>query len=65
MARHLDIEDLYADALAVVRSLDMRRLPRRLPEAITLLPSDLADRGFGPDQLIARIRDALPQGERD
>jgi Domain of unknown function DUF29 len=59
MAQHLDTAELYADALAVVRSLDMRRLGRLLPEAIALTPSDLADRAFGPDQLLDRIRSAL------
>ena len=66
MAQHLDIADLYADALAVVRSLDMRRPGRRLPEAVALAPSDLADRAFGPDQLLARIGEALDaEGGRD
>jgi hypothetical protein len=59
MAQHLDLAGLYADALAVVRSLDMRRPGRRLPEAITLAPSDLADRSFGPEQMLARIGEAL------
>ena len=57
---------LYADALAVVRSLDMRRPGRPLPEAIVLAPSDLADHAFGPDQLLARIAEALDaEGGRD
>ena len=59
MAQHLATAELYADALAVVRSLDMRRPGRRLPEAITLAPSDLADRSFGPEQMLARIGEAL------
>jgi hypothetical protein len=63
MAQHLGLDELYADALAVVRSLDMRRPARRLPEAVTLLPSDLADRGFGSNELMARIRAALPPEE--
>jgi len=62
MAQHLELADLYADALAVVRSLDMRRPGRRLPEAIALAPSDLADRAFGPDQLLARVGEALDAG---
>ena len=66
MAQHLDTADLYADAVAVVRSLDMRRPGRRLPEAVALAPSDLADRAFGPDQLLARIGEALDaEGGRD
>ena len=66
MAQNLDFPELYTDALAVVRSLDMRRPARRLPEAITLAASDLADRAFGPDQLLARIREALEtEGGRD
>jgi hypothetical protein len=32
MAQHLELARLYADALTVVRSLDMRRPGRRLPE---------------------------------
>jgi hypothetical protein len=60
MAQHLGIDELYADTLAVVRSLDMRRPARRLPETVSLLPSDLADRGFGPEQLMERIRAAMP-----
>jgi hypothetical protein len=47
MAQHLELADLYADALAVVRSLDMRRPGLPLPEAVALAPSDLADRAFG------------------
>ena len=62
MAQHLGIAELYTDALAVVRALDMRRPGRRLPEAIALAPSDLADRAFGPDQLLARIGEALDAG---
>jgi hypothetical protein len=62
MAQHLDAAELYADALAVVRSLDMRRPGRRLPEAVALAPSDLADRAFGPDQLLARVAAALDAG---
>ena len=62
MAQHLDLPGLYADALAVVRSLDMRRPGRLLPEAITLAPSDLADRAFGPDELLARIGEAPDAG---
>ena len=62
MAQNLDIVDLYADALAVVRSLDMRRPGRLLPEAITLAPSDLADRACGPDELLARIGEAPDAG---
>ena len=67
MAQHLDTADLHADALALVRSLDMRRPARRLPKAVELTPSDLADRVFGPDQLLARIREALDaeEGGRD
>jgi hypothetical protein len=64
MARHLDVAELYADALAVARSLDMRRPGRRLPEAIALAPADLADRAFGPDQLLARIAEGLDTGGR-
>ena len=38
----------------------------RLPEAVALAPPDLADRAFGPDQLLARIREALDaEGGRD
>ena len=62
MAQHLDTAELYADALAVVRSLDMRQPGRRLPDAVALAPSDLADRAFGPDQLLARIGEALGAG---
>lgn len=66
MAQHLDVAGLYADALAAVRSLDMLRPGRRLPEAVALAPSDLADRAFGPDQLLARIGEALDaEGGRD
>ncbi|MBD0275947.1 MAG: DUF29 family protein, partial [Acetobacteraceae bacterium] len=66
MAQHLGIAELYTDALAVVRALDMRRPGRRLPEAIALAPSDLADRAFGPDRLLARIGEALDaEGGRD
>jgi hypothetical protein len=66
MAQHLDVVELYADALAVVRSLDMHRPGRRLPEAIALAPSDVADRRFGPDQLLARIGEAVDaEGGRD
>ena len=65
MAQHLDTAGLYADALAVVRSLDMRRPRRPLPEAIVLAPSDLADRAFGPDQMLARIAGALDGCGRD
>ena len=62
MAQHLDLAELYTNALVVVRSLDMRRPGRRLPEAVALAPSDLADRAFGPDQLLARIGEALGAG---
>ncbi len=66
MAQHLDLPGLYTNALAVVRSLDMRRPGRRLPEAVALAPSDLADRAFGPDQLLARIGEALDaEDDRD
>jgi hypothetical protein len=64
MARHLELAKLYADVLAVVRPLDMRRPGRLLPDSITLAPSDLADRAFGPDQLLARIAEALDTGGR-
>lgn len=60
MAQHLGIDDLYTDALAVIRTLDMRRSPLPLPEAITLTAEDVRDRGFGPDQLLARIRAVQP-----
>ena len=66
MAQHLDLAELYTNALAVVRSLDMRRPGGRLPEAVALAPPDLADRAFGPDQLLARIGEALDaEGGRD
>jgi Domain of unknown function DUF29 len=66
MAQHPDAAGLYATALAVVRSLDMPRPGRPLPEAIMLAPSDLADHAFGPDQLLARIAEALDtEGHRD
>ena len=44
--RALEAGTGFADALAVVRSLDMRRPGRRLPEGIALAPPDLADRAF-------------------
>ena len=59
MAQHLDVTEVYANALAVVRSLDMRRPGLPLPEAVALAPSDLADRAFGPDRLLARVGEAL------
>ena len=66
MAQHVDAAELYADALAAVRSLDMRRPAGRLPEAVALAPSDLADRAFGPGQLLARVGEALDaEGCRD
>ena len=60
MAQHLDLPDLYADALALVRSLDMARPPRRLPAVIALDPELLWRRDFGPDELLTRIRAGLP-----
>ncbi len=42
MAQHLDAAELYADALAVVRSLDMRRPGLPLPEAAQAVRLGLA-----------------------
>lgn len=58
MAQHLDPTADYTDARDLVLLLDMRVPPQPLPERITLSVADLYDRGFGPDQLIARLTEA-------
>jgi hypothetical protein len=60
MAQYLDLEDLYAEALALLHDLDMRAPPAPLPDRITLAPAEIASRSFGAEDLLARIRAALP-----
>lgn len=58
MAQRLEPDQLYTRARQRVLDLDMETPPRPLPGRIRLNVDDLYDRGFGPDQLLARIAEA-------
>jgi len=63
MAQHLDLPGLHAEALEHVLDLDMRVPPAPLPPRVELTPAEVTGRGFGVDDLLARIRPAPPPAE--
>jgi Domain of unknown function DUF29 len=60
MAQHLDLPELYAAALEHVRDTSMPVPPRPLPEVVELRPADIIGRDVKVDDLLARLRAALP-----
>jgi hypothetical protein len=61
MRRRLDVAEMYAEALATVRDLDMDAPPRPLPDAAPVTAEDLADHGLAASALIARLGAMRPE----
>jgi hypothetical protein len=60
MAQYLNLPELYAEALEHVRDTHMLVPTQPLPEMVELRPADITDREIRVDDLLARIRAALP-----
>lgn len=60
MAQHLNLDGIMDDAVQRVRRLDNDGPSQPLPDGTDLSPAELLDAGFGPDDLIARLRPAAP-----